>query len=153
MKKRKILLGLIAIALFFQIGLMFRMPVKTHIVEHHINDPLVIYKTSEQASFLECDSRTTQAVGVYTETIGSGPLGELIGVTLSLCAGKGETYVEVSEQLIATDLQEDLGDIRDLAEQFTHESIAKQDLFVTFNANANQLSGTSGGAAVLVAAA
>lgn len=151
MKKRKILLGLIAIALFFQIGLMFRMPVKTHIVEHYINDPIIIYKTAEQASFLECESRTTHAVGIYTGTTGSGPIGELIGITLSLCAGKGETYIEVSEQLIATDFQEDLEDIRDFAEQFTHESIAKQDLFVTFDANANQLSGTSGGAAMTMA--
>ena len=152
MKKRKILIALVAVAIFFQVGLMFRIPVKTNIVEHHINDPLVIYKTTtEQVGLLNCESTTTHGVGIYTETIGSGPVGELIEIIVSLCTGNGETYVEVSEQLIATDFQEDLEDIRDYAEYYTGKSLAKKDLFITFNANAQELSGTSAGSAMTVA--
>lgn len=152
MKKRKILIALVAVAIFFQVGLMFRIPVKTNIVEHHINDPLIIYKTTtEQVGLLNCESRTTHAVGIYTETIGSGPIGELIEITVSLCTGNGETYIEVSEQLIATDFQEDLEDISDYAEYYTDISLAKKDLFITFNSNAQELSGTSAGSAMAVA--
>jgi predicted S18 family serine protease len=89
---------------------------------------------------------TVYGIAVFNET-GSG---ELAKISMFLKPGYGGILLDVSGRTFGTDLQESLPLVRSYAESFTGVSLAYKDVIVGVETTAENIAGSSGGAAMAV---
>jgi predicted S18 family serine protease len=135
---------------FFVIGLLFELPTPTKYVETKIvyqTVPEYINTTIEvPVGQIYEKNITVYGVAIYNDSVS----GELVGIDLILEAGSGGTFLDVSDKTFGTDLQETLPLIKAYAQSFTHQNLAYKDLVVRIRTAAENIQGTSGGAAMAV---
>jgi len=136
--------------IFFLSGIYFEVPSPNKYVETRIVYQTVtkyINNTIEvPVGQIYEKNVTVYGIAVFNET-GSG---ELAKISMFLKPGYGGIFLDVSDKTFGTDLQESLPLVRSYAEDFTGISLMYKDVIVGIEATAENIAGSSGGAAMTV---
>jgi len=89
---------------------------------------------------------TVYGIAVFNDTA----TGELAEIRMFLKPGQGGILLDVSGKTFGTDLQESLPLVRSYAESFTGMSLVYKDVIVGIESTAENIAGSSGGAAMAV---
>lgn len=159
MRKRKIILLLLAVAVFLQIGLVFKVPLKTYHVKDIINDPVIIYQTVKEyvnhSVFITAPefSAVTYGIGVYDQNYTGYGIGSLIPINVTIRRGTGGNFINVLDQTLDSDFQESLLDVRRAVEDYTETYLTDVDMVITMHATTREVGGPSASGTIAVALA
>jgi predicted S18 family serine protease len=136
--------------LFFLIGIQFELPSPTKSIETKIVYQTVIRYVNNTievpVGLIYEKNITVYGVAVFNNSEG----GELVGISLFMKPGHGGILLDVSKNTFGADIQDTLPLIKSYAQAFTGKSLAYKDIIIAMDTQAENIQGTSGGAAIVI---